>query len=47
MDFLSSFEAVHYRGISGLSLPRLSPANLITGMNGIGKTALIEAMWPM
>lgn len=42
---LSSFEAVHYRGIDGLSLPRLSRANLITGVNGVGKTALIEAIW--
>ncbi len=45
MTFLSSFEVVHYRGVDGLSLPRLAPANLITGANGIGKTALIEAMW--
>ena len=26
-------------------LPRLSPANLVTGANGIGKTALLEAIW--
>lgn len=45
MVCLSSFEAVHYRGIDGLSLPRLSRANLITGVNGVGKTALIEAIW--
>lgn len=45
MVHLSSFEAVHYRGIDGLSLPRLSRANLITGANGVGKTALIEAIW--
>ena len=42
---LSSFGVVRYRGIDGLSLPRLSRANLITGGNGVGKTALIEAMW--
>lgn len=42
---LSSFEAVHYRGIDGLSLPKLSRVNLITGANGVGKTALIEAIW--
>ena len=42
---LSSFKAVHYRGIDGLALPRLSRANLVTGMNGVGKTALIEAIW--
>ena len=40
-----SFEAVHYRGIDGLSLSNLGHANLITGANGAGKTALIEAMW--
>ena len=45
MTLLSSFNAVHYRGIDGLSLPRLTPANLVTGVNGIGKTALLEAMW--
>ena len=45
MTHLSSFTAVHYRGIDGLSLPRLSPANLITGVNGVGKTALMEAIW--
>ena len=45
MTHLSSFKAVHYRGIDGLSLPHLSQANLVTGVNGIGKTALLEAMW--
>ena len=45
MTHLNSFKAVRYRGIDGLSLPRLSQANLVTGVNGIGKTALIEAMW--
>ena len=45
MIHLSSFEAIHYRGIDGLSLPKLSRVNLITGANGVGKTALIEAIW--
>lgn len=45
MVHLSKFSAVHYRGIGGVSLPHLSKANLITGANGVGKTALIEAMW--
>lgn len=42
---LTSFAAARYRGINGLSLASLSKANLITGANGVGKTALIEAMW--
>lgn len=45
MTFFSSFKAIHYRGIDGLSFPRLANANLVTGVNGIGKTAVIEAMW--
>ena len=45
MIHLKNFEAIHYRGIDGLSLPSLSRANLITGINGVGKTALIEAIW--
>lgn len=45
MIHLSSFAAVHYRGLDGLSIPRLSAANLVTGANGIGKTALLEAIW--
>ena len=45
MTFLNSFEAVRYRGIDGLSFPRLARVNLITGVNGIGKTAALEAMW--
>lgn len=44
MIHLSSFEAIHYRGIDGLSLPELNHVNLITGVNGVGKTALIEAI---
>ena len=42
---LNSFKVVRYRGIDGLSIPRLSKTNLVTGFNGVGKTALIEAMW--
>ena len=42
---IGNFEVVRYRGINGLSLNSLSRANLITGVNGIGKTALIEAIW--
>lgn len=45
MTYLTSFQVVHYRGIDGLSLPALTRANLVTGVNGVGKTALLEAMW--
>lgn len=45
MTFLNSFEAVRYRGIDGLSFSHLANANLITGENGVGKTAALEAMW--
>lgn len=45
MALLSSFTAVRYRGFDGLSLPRLTAANLVTGVNGVGKTALMEAIW--
>ena len=44
MTLLSRFNAVRYRGINDLSLS-LFHANLVTGVNGIGKTALLEAMW--
>ena len=40
MTFLNRFEVVRYGGIDGLSLPRLSRANLVSGVNGVGKTAL-------
>ena len=45
MVHLSGFEAVHYRGIDGLFLSPMTPVNLITGSNGVGKTALLEAIW--
>ena len=45
MIHLNSFKVGHYRGIDGLCLPNLTRANLITGSNGVGKTALLEAMW--
>ena len=34
MTFLTSFQVVHYRGIDGLSLPALTPANLVTAARG-------------
>lgn len=42
---IRDFEAVRYRGINGLRLEGLTGANLITGVNGLGKTALVEAIW--
>lgn len=45
MTHLRAFRVERYRGISGLSLPTLNRLNLITGKNGIGKTALLESMW--
>ena len=45
MTFLSSFETVRYRGLDGVTFPSLTRANLVTGVNGIGKTAVLEAMW--
>ena len=43
--YLSRFDVAHYRGLDSLSLPKLGSVNLLTGMNGAGKTALIEAIW--
>lgn len=45
MKHLRTFTVGRYRGIGGLSFPKLTRANLVTGMNGIGKTALLESMW--
>ena len=45
MTFLNSFEVVRYRGLDGVSFPNLTQANLVTGVNGVGKTAALEAMW--
>ena len=45
MAHLKTFGVDRYRGISGLSLPTLNRINLITGTNGIGKTALLESLW--
>ena len=45
MIHLSRFQAVRYRGISGLELDDIRRVNLITGPNGVGKTSLLEAIW--
>ena len=42
---LSDFRVESYRRLDGLCLPRLTQVNVVTGANGIGKTALLEAIW--
>ena len=44
MNRLHSFCADRYRGLNGLVIEDIAPCNLIAGPNGIGKTALIEAI---
>ena len=45
LTHLSRFEVVHYRGLDGFTLQKVAPVNLITGVNGVGKTALLEGLW--
>ncbi len=42
---LSTFDAIHYRGVDGIHLEDIRAVNLITGPNGVGKTSLAEALW--
>ena len=41
---LPSLSVKSFRGIADLSIPRLGKVTLIAGMNGIGKTTLLEAV---
>ena len=41
---LPSLEIKGFRGIADLSIPRLGRVNLISGVNGVGKTTLLEAV---
>ena len=41
---LSSLSIKGFRGIPALSVPRLGRVTLIAGMNGVGKTTLLEAV---
>lgn len=41
---LPSLSIKAFRGISDLSIPRLGRVTLIAGMNGVGKTTLLEAV---
>ncbi len=40
-----SFAARRFRGFDNLTVAPLSQMNLISGMNNVGKTALLEALW--
>lgn len=42
---IQDFRVEDYRGIAGLTLRGLRAVNLVTGVNGAGKTALLEALW--
>ena len=41
---LPSLEIRGFRGIADLSIPRLGRVTLIAGVNGVGKTTLLEAV---
>ena len=41
---LPSLSVNNFRGIADLSIPRLGQVTLIAGMNGVGKTTLLEAV---
>ena len=41
---LPSLSIRGFRGITNLSIPRLAPLTLITGMNNTGKTSILEAV---
>ncbi|MBI4288789.1 MAG: ATP-binding protein [Chloroflexi bacterium] len=42
---LTSFVVERYRGLEDVKVPTLGQFNLFTGMNGVGKTSLGEALW--
>lgn len=42
---IQTFSVGDYRGIGGLAVEGLRRVNLVTGPNGVGKTALLEALW--
>lgn len=43
--YISRFRINSFRGLDGLLLPDCSNVNILTGPNGIGKTATLEALW--
>ncbi len=45
MAHITAFHAHRYRGISGLRVDDIARFNVLTGPNGVGKTALLEAIW--
>lgn len=44
-NMYTSFEVSNFRGFKKLRMSSLSRVNLITGMNNVGKTALLEALF--
>ena len=42
---LDSLDIRNFRAFEHLTIERLGRVNLITGKNGVGKTALLEAIW--
>jgi len=42
---LDSLEISNFRAFEHLTIERLGRVNLITGKNGVGKSALLEAIW--
>ena len=41
---LPDLDIIGFRGLSHLSIPRLARVTLLTGMNGVGKTTLLDAV---
>ena len=42
---LTSFTVTNFRNLESVTLERLGRMTLIGGKNGVGKTALLEALW--
>jgi hypothetical protein len=42
---LSDFRVQNLRGLNDLRLTDLARVNIVTGLNNVGKSALLEALW--